>query len=71
MSNIEIRIPNTWDNIQRQVVIETLAYCNGKKSATAEALGVDVRTIRNYIKKYKLEGIECQLQEQKLSSEQF
>jgi hypothetical protein len=43
-------------DIERDLVLETLANTHGNRTASARLLGVSVRTLRNKIAKYSAEG---------------
>lgn len=45
----------TLEEIEKQVILACLKYFNGHRGATALALGVTDRTIRNKLEKYRLE----------------
>jgi DNA-binding NtrC family response regulator len=45
-------------DIERDLVLETLANTNGNRTATARLLGVSVRTLRNKITEYSARGID-------------
>lgn len=40
--------------LERKLIVDTLAYFNGNKLKTAEALGVAEGTIHNKVKKYNI-----------------
>jgi len=44
-------------DIERDLVLETLAYCHGNRTVSARLLGVSVRTLRNKITEYSAEGL--------------
>jgi two-component system, response regulator FlrC len=44
----------TMTELQRDVILSTLARMNGNRTHTAKALGVTVRTIRNHLRKYRM-----------------
>ena len=46
----------TMTEVQRDVILGTLARLNGNRTHTAKALGVTVRTIRNHLRKYRAEA---------------
>jgi DNA-binding NtrC family response regulator len=39
--------------LERDVILTTLARLNGNRTHTAKALGITVRTIRNRLRKYR------------------
>jgi DNA-binding NtrC family response regulator len=39
--------------LERDVILSTLARLNGNRTHTAKALGITVRTIRNRLRKYR------------------
>jgi DNA-binding NtrC family response regulator len=44
-------------DIERDLVLETLANTDGNRTETARLLGVSVRTLRNRISEYAAQGI--------------
>jgi DNA-binding NtrC family response regulator len=44
--------------IERELVLQTLARCNGNRTHAARQLGVSVRTLRNRIRLYAARGID-------------
>ncbi|MEA3133344.1 MAG: hypothetical protein QOG17_1190 [Gammaproteobacteria bacterium] len=51
-------IGSTVGEIERELVLQTLAHCNGNRTRAARVLGVSVRTLRNKIRQYSAEGID-------------
>jgi DNA-binding NtrC family response regulator len=51
-------IGSTVGEIERELVLQTLARCNGNRTRAARVLGVSVRTMRNKIRQYSAEGID-------------
>jgi DNA-binding NtrC family response regulator len=45
-------------DVERDLVLETLASTHGNRTAAARALGMSVRTLRNKITEYSADGIE-------------
>ncbi len=45
-------------DVERDLVLETLASTHGNRTAAARALGMSVRTLRNKITEYSAEGID-------------
>jgi DNA-binding NtrC family response regulator len=51
-------IGSTVSEIERELVLQTLARCDGNRTRAARVLGVSVRTLRNKIRQYLAEGID-------------
>ncbi|GAA3839637.1 Fis family transcriptional regulator [[Pseudomonas] carboxydohydrogena] len=51
-------IGSTVGEIERELVLQTLARCDGNRTRAARVLGVSVRTLRNKIRQYSSDGIE-------------
>ena len=51
-------IGSTVGEIERELVLQTLARCHGNRTHAARMLGVSVRTLRNKIRQYSAEGID-------------
>ena len=49
---------STVADVERELVLHTLASCNGNRTHAARALGVSVRTLRNRIRLYTARGID-------------
>jgi DNA-binding NtrC family response regulator len=45
-------------DIERDLVLETLANTHGNRTTSARLLGVSVRTLRNKITEYSAEGVD-------------
>ena len=45
-------------DVERALVLRTLASCNGNRTHAARALGISVRTLRNRIRLYADHGID-------------
>jgi DNA-binding NtrC family response regulator len=45
-------------DVERDLVLETLANTHGNRTASARLLGVSVRTLRNKIAEYSAKGID-------------
>jgi len=46
----------TVSEIERELVLQTLARCNGNRTHAARMLGLSVRTMRNKIRQFSAEG---------------
>lgn len=55
---ISLPIGTTVAEIERELVLQTLASCNGNRTHAARVLGVSVRTLRNRIRLYSARGID-------------
>ena len=45
-------------DVERYLVLETLAHTHGNRTVSARLLGVSVRTLRNKITEYSAEGLD-------------
>jgi DNA-binding NtrC family response regulator len=48
----------TVDEVERELVLQTLARCDGNRTRAARVLGLSVRTLRNKIRLYAAAGID-------------
>jgi DNA-binding NtrC family response regulator len=55
---VPLLIGSTVDEVERELVLQTLARCGGNRTRAARVLGVSVRTLRNKIRLYTAGGIE-------------
>lgn len=55
---VRLLIGATVQEIERELVVQTLARCEGNRTHAARILGVSVRTLRNKIRQYSAEGVE-------------
>ena len=55
---IPLLIGATVDEIERELVLQTLARCDGNRTRAARVLGISVRTLRNKIREYGAQGID-------------
>ncbi len=51
-------VGSTVEEIERELVLQTLARYDGNRTRAARVLGVSVRTLRNKIHLYAAEGID-------------
>ena len=54
---IPMLIGATVDEVERELVLQTLARCDGNRTRAARVLGISVRTLRNKIREYAADGI--------------
>jgi DNA-binding NtrC family response regulator len=54
---VPLLIGSTVGEIERELVLQTLARCDGNRTRAARVLGLSVRTMRNKIRQYSAEGI--------------
>jgi DNA-binding NtrC family response regulator len=55
---VPLLIGATVDEIERELVLQTLARCDGNRTRAARVLAVSVRTLRNKIRQYSADGID-------------
>jgi Bacterial regulatory protein, Fis family len=55
---IRLLIGLTVGEVERALVVQTLASCGGNRTHAARVLGLSVRTLRNKIRVYAAQGIE-------------
>jgi DNA-binding NtrC family response regulator len=55
---VPLLIGSTVDEIERELVLQTLARCDGNRTRAARVLGLSVRTLRNKIRLYAAAGID-------------
>jgi DNA-binding NtrC family response regulator len=51
-------IGSTVHAVERELLLQTLAHCDGNRTVAARVLGVSVRTMRNKIKQYATDGVD-------------
>ncbi len=54
---VPLLIGATVGDIERELVLQTLARCGGNRTHAARVLGLSVRTLRNKIRLYSAEGM--------------
>ena len=57
-ASIPLPVGATVADVERELVLQTLASCNGNRTHAARMLGVSVRTLRNRIRLYAACGID-------------
>jgi DNA-binding NtrC family response regulator len=55
---VPLLIGSTVGEVERELVLQTLARCDGNRTRASRVLGVSVRTLRNKIRQYSAEGID-------------
>jgi DNA-binding NtrC family response regulator len=55
---VPMLIGATVGEVERELVLQTLARCDGNRTRAARVLGVSVRTLRNKIRQYSANGID-------------
>jgi DNA-binding NtrC family response regulator len=55
---VPLLIGSTVGEVERELVLQTLARCDGNRTRAARVLGVSVRTLRNKIRQYSADGID-------------
>ncbi len=55
---VPLLIGSTVGEIERELVLQTLARYDGNRTHAARVLGVSVRTLRNKIRLYSADGID-------------
>jgi DNA-binding NtrC family response regulator len=54
---VPLLIGATVGEVERELVLQTLARCDGNRTRAARVLGLSVRTMRNKIRLYTTDGI--------------
>jgi DNA-binding NtrC family response regulator len=55
---VPLLIGATVGEVERELVLQTLARCDGNRTRAARVLGLSVRTLRNKIRLYVADGID-------------
>ena len=55
---VPLLIGATVGEVERELVLQTLARCDGNRTRAARVLGLSVRTMRNKIRLYTTNGID-------------
>ncbi|ACI94143.1 helix-turn-helix, Fis-type [Afipia carboxidovorans OM5] len=55
---VPLLIGATVGEIERELVLQTLARCSGNRTQAALMLGMSIRTLRNKIRQYTAHGID-------------
>ncbi len=52
-----VLIGRTIADVERHLILDTLAYCLGNRTHAAKILGISIRTLRNKLNEYMKAGI--------------
>ena len=52
-----ILVGRTIADVERHLILDTLAHCFGNRTHAAKILGISIRTLRNKLKQYNEEGV--------------
>ncbi len=52
-----LQVGQTLADVERHLIIDTLAYCLGNRTHAAKILGISIRTLRNKLNEYMDAGI--------------
>src|ERR1700733_7410967 len=55
---VPLLIGATVGEVERELVLQTLARCDGNRTRAARVLGMSVRTLRNKIRQYSASGCD-------------
>ena len=55
---VPMLIGSTVEAVERELVVQTLARCDGNRTRAARVLGFSVRTLRNKIRQYASDGLD-------------
>ncbi|MDB5621221.1 helix-turn-helix domain-containing protein [Tardiphaga sp.] len=55
---VPMLIGATVQEVERELMLQTLAHCDGNRTHAARVLGVSVRTMRNKIRQYSADGAD-------------
>ena len=55
---VPMLIGSTVEAIERELVLQALARCDGNRTRAARVLGLSVRTLRNKIRQYVTDGLD-------------
>ena len=55
---VPMLIGSTVEAVERELVVQTLARCDGNRTRAARVLGFSVRTLRNKIRQYTSDGLD-------------
>ena len=58
LGGVEALIGKTINEVERDMIINTLDHCLGNRTHAAKILGISIRTLRNKLNQYKDDGID-------------
>jgi DNA-binding NtrC family response regulator len=50
-------VGHTIEEVERELILSSLAYYSGNRTQSAHILGISVRTLRNKINEYTIQGV--------------
>lgn len=53
-----ILVGHTIADVERHLILDTLAYCLGNRTHAARILGISIRTLRNKLNEYVQAGVQ-------------
>ncbi len=56
-AGIAALVGRTMEEVERELILETLARCLGNRTRAAEILGISIRTLRNKLQDYRAAGL--------------
>lgn len=56
-SGVAALVGRRMEEVERELIMETLAHCFGNRTRAAEILGISIRTLRNKLAEYRSAGI--------------
>jgi DNA-binding NtrC family response regulator len=64
----QILVGHTIADVERHLILDTLAYCIGNRTHAARILGISIRTLRNKLNEYVQAGVQVPEPGQKLAA---
>jgi DNA-binding NtrC family response regulator len=55
--NVTALVGRRVDDVERDLILETLSHCLGNRTRAAEMLGISIRTLRNKLHEYRAAGV--------------
>ena len=60
-SGVTALVGRRMEDVERDLILETLGHCLGNRTRAAEILGISIRTLRNKLHEYRAHGLEVPL----------